>query len=329
MTDRTTFLAERLTGIGGSDIASLFNLEPWGCARKLMYEKLEVQPDYEPQSKWVFERGHIMEPVILRKFFEKTGIEIEPVGIQRNRAYPWAFVHPDGMDREHNIILEAKCLNRAYFKKTQREGLPDAYILQIHYAASLTQARKAYFAIFNYDTGELHYWDVDLKSAEHDRLLSQIIAAAEEFWAMKTEGRLPDKLHPDCEQCHDCPWRRTCQGDPVFNTARKKGLVTFDRTLAALANKYNEAKRQEDIVKAMVAETKQELSEAVGDREAVETTGFKIVYPQIDGRESIDAKLLETYLIRKEGDKAGEVLKGLTKRGKPYRMLRLYQDSSL
>jgi hypothetical protein len=38
-TDKSTLIAERMTGLGGSDIHHLFGLEPNGCLRSLNYEK--------------------------------------------------------------------------------------------------------------------------------------------------------------------------------------------------------------------------------------------------------------------------------------------------
>ena len=66
--EREQFLADRLSGIGGSDVADVLSLEPWGCARRLYYEKRQVPPDYADESKEaLFERGHVLEPLVAAK----------------------------------------------------------------------------------------------------------------------------------------------------------------------------------------------------------------------------------------------------------------------
>ena len=47
--DRAQFLQDRKQGVGGSDIASLFNIG-WGCKRRLFYDKTNTPEDFPRDS---------------------------------------------------------------------------------------------------------------------------------------------------------------------------------------------------------------------------------------------------------------------------------------
>lgn len=315
--DRTPFHAERLTCIGGSDMASLFSLEPWGCQRRLMYQKLEIPQDYQSDDKWVFERGHIMEPVILRKFAEKTGRKVTPGTFFRHIDHKWAAVHIDGTCE--GGVLEIKCLGSRSFRKYKKDGLADGYILQLHYAAWATSSKRAFFAIFNYDTGELLDYEIDVSGAVHESLVADIVDMGDKFWAMRARKELPERLPADSMQCRDCEWRRSCQGEAVFATVAESA---FDPAIAPLVTEYTQAKEMMREAEALVEAAREPLEEVLGDRTAVETTGYRLTYAWQDGRETLNRKALEGLLIELKQPAAR--VKEVLKIGKQFRTLRIY-----
>ena len=58
--EEQAFAAERLTGLGGSDAASLLNIG-WGCRRRLWYEKRNVEPDYKREENAAMELGQVLD----------------------------------------------------------------------------------------------------------------------------------------------------------------------------------------------------------------------------------------------------------------------------
>src|SRR5262245_38151315 len=55
---REKFLEQRKLGIGGSDVAHLFNEPPYGCSRRLWLEKRGIPPDYPESPTDIMERGN-------------------------------------------------------------------------------------------------------------------------------------------------------------------------------------------------------------------------------------------------------------------------------
>ena len=71
---RTDWLAERTSGIGGSDVARIVGASPYGSALGLWGEKTgRCQPD-APTDIDAVEMGHLLEPVIAERYAAKHGI---------------------------------------------------------------------------------------------------------------------------------------------------------------------------------------------------------------------------------------------------------------
>ena len=136
MSTDNQFHEERLTGIGGSDCAAIFNLG-YGCQRKLWYEKRKVKPDYPSLNTPELERGVYLEPVIAELYRKKASRPVHLKGLQRSLFHEWMIVHVDGETEspEHPGpgYVEFKCINRRVMQQFKREGLRDQYILQLQH----------------------------------------------------------------------------------------------------------------------------------------------------------------------------------------------------
>ena len=84
--DRTRF-------IGGSDLGHIVNAPPYGCARKLWYQKRGVQPDYEIEFRGHLIRGTKLEPLIVEEYQARTGRKVRRTGSRFGeedwQAGPW------------------------------------------------------------------------------------------------------------------------------------------------------------------------------------------------------------------------------------------------
>ena len=92
---REEFLAERRTGIGGSDCDSLFDLLPYGCRRKLWNSKRGVETDFEVDVTSQMERGTMLEPLVADLYARKTGRAVVTIGVVRDPEHPELLVHCD------------------------------------------------------------------------------------------------------------------------------------------------------------------------------------------------------------------------------------------
>ena len=63
----------RKTGFGGSDAHHYANIEPYGCARRVVYDKMGVPADYPFTGNNHTERGIWLEPIVAELTTEATG----------------------------------------------------------------------------------------------------------------------------------------------------------------------------------------------------------------------------------------------------------------
>jgi hypothetical protein len=75
-------IAERKKAIGGSDIPHLVGLEPFGCQRRLWYDKKGVPEDFPQQTNRHMKRGSAMEEFAVTEYYETTARHVR-------RGIPW------------------------------------------------------------------------------------------------------------------------------------------------------------------------------------------------------------------------------------------------
>lgn len=243
----------RRRGVGGSDMADLFNLPgPYGgCQRRLWYDKANVPADHPVAETDAMLRGKMLEEAAAQQYSLDTGRRLLAFNRPRVHAeHPWARVNVDRgivIVPEHRGrgVLEIKTQNAWMFRRTRREGLAEGYILQVQHAMFVTGCEWGAFMVLQPDTWGRARWDV-----EADPVLQRaIVARGAEFWRQVTQGAAPDKLPADDPRCQSCRFRMTCQG--VERMMQAAGLsdgdlkepVAEDESFAELVEDY-EAARQ-------------------------------------------------------------------------------------
>lgn len=293
--ERERFLAERKKGVGGSDVASVFNVG-YGCRRRLWYDKSNIAPDYDQEENDYMLLGKALEPFFAEKFHRKTGMNVmirpEPIV---HPLFPEMRVNVDRSimsdenreDESSEGVLEIKSVGRGPFYRIKREGLPEDYILQQQHAIEVVGANTGttswgYFAIGNRDNGDLMYWRVERDPA----MAARIIEEVPRFWQEVQSGIPPMRLEPDDNRCQRCAWRNSCQGNALIQIVEARGdKLERDETLAPLADEYLTRKALFDEAEALIEETREQLKTEFGDREAIQAGGHKMYYrPQVSQR---------------------------------------------
>jgi putative phage-type endonuclease len=145
MTDRETWLAERRTGIGGSDVAPIMGLSKWATPLSVYLDKIgEGQPVEEtPAMRW----GTALEPVILSAYRDQTGFATIPVPVLlRHDKHPFVIGTPDGIAVDR--IVEAKTARSAEgWGEPGSDEIPEPYILQVQHYMMLTGKALADVAV--------------------------------------------------------------------------------------------------------------------------------------------------------------------------------------
>ncbi len=112
MIKREEWLAQRATGIGGSDAAAACGCSPWTTRLGLYTEKvqyLDGHGGHGGPETFDQRRGHLLEPVVLQMYMDATGTVVQ----QRedsiiSERYPFMRASLDGVTLEGSPIIEAK-----------------------------------------------------------------------------------------------------------------------------------------------------------------------------------------------------------------------------
>jgi len=301
------FLERRRRGIGGSDIADLFSLPPYGCARKLWYEKTGKQPDYPSKNQDALQRGIAMEPVIARLFAEKTGMQLffEKDTVVSDH-HPWAQAHVDTFaytEEGFAVPVEIKAPGREVFLQLRKKGAADGYILQVQHILSVCDMPFGYFVAHcaEFWTQLIHF-KVEADKGVQDR----IIERGEKFWNLNVlGGEEPDRLPASDKRCASCEFRRSCQGEHMVALMKESGAVVFDESLSGLLQEFLEMRDIADAAEGELDLLKDAIRAKLGDRQAVEANGARVYY------RPYEKSALSTKRIAATKQRILDVLKGL------------------
>jgi putative phage-type endonuclease len=273
-----TFLEERMSCVGGSDAQHVLQLPPYGCQRRLFYEKLGVVADFPFDGNHHTRRGILLEPIAAGEYEHHTGRLVHPGGFVRHPQYRYLGVHLDrrqeceGQDGLGALELKVPALRT--WLKMRREGPPAAYVAQVQHGMFIAGLKWGTVAAWNPDAMRTLYWDFPRDEA----MQLQILTGAAQLWRLVQDqlrgmevldawvfgGDPPDPpgLDAGAKACLSCPFRRRCRGlDNVEPTAEERdelarGELATDAELDLLAAQRAELKAQE-----------KELGDAIDDVE--------------------------------------------------------------
>lgn len=288
-----TFLAERRTGLGGSDMAGVLNAAPYGCARRLWYEKTGLIPDYLPPHPGALLRGQRLEDLVAAEYTLHTGKSCRRLAMRRHPKLPWALVHVDRQilgDARGPGVLECKSASWRAFAEMKRSGLPEAYVAQLQWALYVTGYGWGAFAVL-----EPESWDfVTFEMAADPAVAAVLARRAREFWGDVLNGVAPHPL-PEARdrRCQTCVYRRTCRGEALAAAARlpeeDAGPVPEDRTpeFEQLAADYAFARERREEAEELEQQIAGRIKESLGDRTAVAVPSLGVRFyfrPQVSQR---------------------------------------------
>jgi putative phage-type endonuclease len=137
--DREEWLAERRTGVGGSDAAIACGLHPYMSALELYYDKTgEVALARDDTER--MQMGRALEDAIANVFAERYDVKLRRHAMKRHQRYPWMIGNPDRLIEGARIGLEIKNVDAFAHRfgawgETDTDEIPEPYLLQcLHYA---------------------------------------------------------------------------------------------------------------------------------------------------------------------------------------------------
>ena len=129
---RAEWLAQRRTGIGGSDVAAILGLSKYRSPLDVYKDKIGETPDGE-QSQAAY-WGTKLEDVVAREFQERTGLKVQRVNRQLSRE-GWMHANIDRAVVNHAISGTVRIQGEAKQAETGRLLTTDA-ILECKTASS-------------------------------------------------------------------------------------------------------------------------------------------------------------------------------------------------
>ena len=330
---RADFLAERATGVGSSDIASVLNLG-YGCALRLYRQKTGEVPDFPREDTDLMALGNLLEPFFAAKYAKATGHKVEIVGVQRDPEHPELLVHADRIITDPAMpnrkgVLEVKSVGAEVFYSVRKKGLVPDYLLQLQYGMAVWRLDWGAFVIGCRDNGKEVHWPVKRDEELCEIITDRTLAA----WQAIQDRNPPARLDPDDDRCQKCEYRRSCQGNALMAAQNPKEKVPEDESMRPLLVEYDAHKQLFEQASDLLNATKARIQDAMEARVKVRVAGRPINYgwthpERWDAKDMAEKIALArgvvdydgTFIPRSPEQIAGEFKKA----GEPYRTLRIY-----
>ena len=188
---------DRRGWIGGSDVSSIFGVNPWKTALELFEEKTApefIPPEVTPEREKLFNRGRKLEPLVLEMLQEEHGI----TPFKRNTRYsdyecPWmkAEVDFEVVDSEKMVTINGEVKTVSPFAASdwgteQTDEIPLYYCLQVMHGLMVTGRTEAIVAaLIGADDLRLYHVSFD------EELAAEIRKRVVQFWTGHVIPRVP------------------------------------------------------------------------------------------------------------------------------------------
>lgn len=292
--DREQWLAERMTGIGGSDSAAACGMSRYKSRYALWLEKTGMVPgvsETEPM-RW----GNLLEPIVRQEYCNRTGnVVLTPNSILRHPQYPFILGNVDG-------IVEGQ--PRGYEGKTARsadgwgdEGtneVPDEYAIQVQHYMLVTGLPVFDVAVL-IGGSDFRMYEVEADPEFQDLILEQEI----EFWQLVQNG-----IEPQADSSEDV--RRRWPASTARSLVVPENVVNWAHMLAAVRAKKAVLEDAEDRILASI-------QQHMADSESISTPSGEVLatWKSARGRVNFDVErfkqdhpeLHKQYLRQGEGSR--------------------------
>lgn len=288
------WLQARRSGIGGSDIAAIVGASPYATAYDIYKAKMEAPDDSEESenSEW----GRILEPVVAKKFVDRTGLKVQNVNfLMRHPDHTWAIANIDraivnpeiaGNVRFKNgelttdMILECKTASEYVGKdwgEEETDEVPDQYQCQGQWYMGVTNTLVCYMAVL-IGGNKFRIYRID----RNQELIDYLFSEAESFWVNHVlAGVAPEPV--TLENAKDK--FRKCDPDTTID-------LDFDSDDIAIFDAYIELKAAEKELKAKLEEAQKNLICLMGHKERLAVEGEVVLTYKQSQSNRIDSKSL-------------------------------------
>lgn len=200
--ERATWLAERRTGIGGSDAAAILGLSPWVSAFQVWMDKTDSfdPPPPTPAMEW----GLRLEPAVREAFEDATGLTVaSPIDgltwtqyraaphVLRHPELPWMLVSLDGQILQDGGVYEAKTASPwdDGWDGVEANVVPDHVVIQAQHSMAVRGASVCHGAVL-IGGKDFHTFRV----ARDEQFIADLIVAEGRWWETHVLGNTPPPI---------------------------------------------------------------------------------------------------------------------------------------
>lgn len=273
---REAWLAERRTGIGGSDLGAIAGVDPYRTAADVWDEKMGYAPDLEPTPPML--RGIHLEPLAAELYAEHTGRQMRRQPMRRHSEQPWLIGNCDRQlfdsgDGRGTGVLEIKCPGLRAFANVKHHGLPETYVIQLQHYLGVFGYSWGSFALFNAERWELIHFDVEADL----ELIGRLHEIGHDFW----HEHVLAQRRPDIEP----------PALPEVPKVEGELITREDSEWIEAVAMLREAKELSETAKELEEAAKGRIQGLMGDAAVVEGGGARIYWREQAGSRRLDEKL--------------------------------------
>ncbi len=184
---REEWLAERRTGIGGSDAAAVAGQSAWRTPLDVYLSKVETD-DLPPTPE--MRRGSILEPAVRQMYSDATGysVEVQRGKILRHPQHPFMLASLDGLAADGRIVVELKTArSRKGWGEPGKDEVPLDYLFQTQHYLAVTGLATAEIGVLFADF-EFAIYEIPADAEFQDLLID----AERRFWACVERREPPE-----------------------------------------------------------------------------------------------------------------------------------------
>jgi putative phage-type endonuclease len=267
---------ERRQYLGASEVAAVMGLDRYSTPLDVYNRKLGLVAPFEGNKHT--ERGNRLEAIAAEYFTEQTGLKLQ----RRSKPYKDAFGiivgHVDRVVVGYGQLVEIKCPSVAAFRRFQREGLPESYVIQAQVYMHLGAFPLLTYVIFCADL-----WDAAIFDIKYDKGLAETATlAGRNFWLRNVQTKTPPE-----------PVKEDAEKLEIAKVGGQDITLRDDEPFIESAQKLREAIELKADAEALFEMAKQDVINRI---EAVPGTyqggGMTLHYKEQAGRVTFDKKAL-------------------------------------
>ena len=262
---------ERRTGVGGSDIAIIAGLSPYGRGVHDLYmEKRGEGIPFEVNDQ--MEAGWRLEPVVADWYRDRTGRQVVKANrLIRHPDYPWAIGHLDRKVRGDRRLVEIKTTRS---RRWGPRDIPPDVECQVQWYMGITRYPVCDVVVLIAGS-TLQITEVPADEA----YFRDLLVLAGEFWARVEQGNPPPiDGSPSAARylAGKYPWHRA------------ESLLAPTPDFDELATLLRDARAAKATAEAAEGAVTNAIKELLGDAEGVQGAGYKVTwkhasnYPKTD-----------------------------------------------